>query len=141
MGTVTIGTLKFPSLAAGKLKCSPMGVGWGGALPPTPQSLAFGLRVGCLVLNLHAPLERMRESVPMDGADDIEYSGLTWGPGKEGEVSGLCSLPCLQPDSVPAQSHRRSGTKHPAEGAQPRGWCWGTVIHLIESCALTRSYS
>lgn len=87
MGTVTFVSLKFPSLAAGRLKCAPMGDGWGGALPPTPQSLAFGLRVGCLFLNLHAPLEQMGEPVPMDGADDIEHFGLREVLGKEGETS------------------------------------------------------
>lgn len=44
MGTVTIGSLKFPILAAGTLKYAPMGVRWGGALSPTPNlwHLAFG---------------------------------------------------------------------------------------------------
>lgn len=44
MDTVTIGSLKFPSLAARKLKCTPMGVG--GEEPfPQPHNLwrlAFG---------------------------------------------------------------------------------------------------
>ena len=61
MDTVTIGSPKFPSLATGRVKCTPMGVGWGGALPPTPQSLAFILRVGFLFLNVHAPSEQMGE--------------------------------------------------------------------------------
>ena len=97
MGTVTIGTLKFPSLAAGKLKCAPMGVRWGGALPPTPQSLAFGLQVGCLFLNLRAPLEQMGEPVPMDGADDIEHFGLTEDLGKRerSQCSALCLISSL----------------------------------------------
>ena len=30
MDTVTIGSPKFPSLATGRVKCTPMGVGWGG---------------------------------------------------------------------------------------------------------------
>lgn len=89
MGTVTIWSLKCPSLAAGRLKCDPVGIGWGGALPPTPQSLAFGLRVGCLFLDLHAPLEQMGEQVPMDGADDIKHFGLNEDLGKERGVSVL----------------------------------------------------
>lgn len=71
MGTGTVESLKFPSLAAGRLKYGPMGVGWGRSPCPTPPALAFGLRVGCLFLDLHAPLEQMGELVPMDGADDI----------------------------------------------------------------------
>lgn len=44
MGTVTTGSLKFPSLAAGRLKYGPMGVRWGGALPQPHilWHLAFG---------------------------------------------------------------------------------------------------
>lgn len=76
MDTVTIGSPKFPSLSTRRIKCAPMGVGWGRALPPTPQSLAFILRVGFLFLDVHAPSEHMGEPVPMDGADDIEHSGL-----------------------------------------------------------------
>ena len=73
---MTIGSPKFPSLSTRRIKCAPMGVGWGRALPPTPQSLAFILRVGFLFLDVHAPSEHMGEPVPMDGADDIEHSGL-----------------------------------------------------------------
>lgn len=86
---MTIGSLKFPSLAAGRLKCDPMGIEWGGALPPTPRSLAFGLRVGCLFLDLRAPLEQMGEPVPMDGADDIKHFRLNEDLGKERGVSVL----------------------------------------------------
>lgn len=93
MGTVTIGSLKFLRLAAGKLKCAPMGVRWGGALPPTPQSLAFGLRVDCLFLNLRAPLEQMGEPVPMNGADDIEHFGRIEDLGKRERPQ--CSDFCL----------------------------------------------
>ena len=77
MDTVTIGSPKVPSLATRRVKCTPVGVRWGGALPPTPQSLAFVLRVGFLFLDVHAPSEQMGEPVPMDGADDIEHSGLS----------------------------------------------------------------
>lgn len=66
-----------------------MGVGQGGALPLTPQSLVFGLRVGCLFFNLHAPLEQVGEPVPMDGADDIEHFGVNGDLGKEEEASAL----------------------------------------------------
>lgn len=38
---------------------------------PNPTISGIGLRVGCLFLDLHAPLEQMGELVPMDGADDI----------------------------------------------------------------------
>lgn len=120
MGTVTFVSLKFPSLAAGRLKCAPMGDRWGGALPPTPRSLAFGLRVGCLFLNLHAPLEQMGEPVPMDGADDIEHFGLREvGPGKRGRnlsalifafISSLTYI--LQ---VPPGSPLRSTEGYPAK--------------------------
>lgn len=51
MGTVTTGSLKFPCLAAGRVKCTPMGSGWGRA-PPHPHNLAFGLRVGCSTISM-----------------------------------------------------------------------------------------
>lgn len=73
MGTVTVGNPKFPSLASRRLKCAPVGVRQGGALPLTPRSLVFGLRVDCPFFNLHAPLEQVGEPVPMDGADDIKH--------------------------------------------------------------------
>lgn len=103
MDTVTTGSLKFPSLAAGRLKCAPMGVGWGQALSPIPQSLASVLRVGCLFLDVHAPLEQMGEPVPMGGADDIEHFGL-------GEDLGQ---PQASPDSRSGCVHLRQGRLAP----------------------------
>lgn len=98
MDTVTTGSLKFPSLAAGRLKCAPVGVGWGQALSPIPQSLAFVLRVGCLFFDVHAPLEQMGEPVPMDGADDIEHFGLGEDLGEEETPRCSDLLLHLQPD-------------------------------------------
>lgn len=121
MGTVTTGSLKFPRLAAGKLKCAPMGVEWGGALPPTPQSLTFGLRVCCLFLNLHAPLEQMGELVPMDGADDVEHCGLTedlgkWGRPQHSDLSLVSSLMFSKSHHTPHSIPHRVVQKMPAGG-------------------------
>lgn len=114
MDTVTTGGLKFPSLAAGRLKCAPMGVGWGGALPPTPQSLAFVLWVGCLFRDLHAPLEQMGEPVPMDDADDIEDSGLEEDPGQPqaspDSRSGCARLQQGRPGPLPHRATARQWT-------------------------------
>lgn len=72
MGTVTMGSLECPSLAARRLKCTPMSGIW----------LLKGGRFHVLC----APLEQMGEPVPMDGADDNKHSGLDEDLGKEGEA-------------------------------------------------------
>lgn len=62
---------KVPQSCCWEIKVWPNECRVGRGPCPTPPSLAFGLRVGCLFLDLHAPLEQMGELVPMDGADDI----------------------------------------------------------------------
>lgn len=135
MDTVTIGSPKFPSLATGRVKCAPMGVGWGGALPPTPQSLAFILWVGFLFLDVHAPSEQMGEPVPMDGADDIEHSGFS--EDLREQRTPQCPDLCLhlQP-ALPS-----SGRPHLAPGAaakknalQKKGIGGGRVGAGMKSC-------
>lgn len=125
MGTVTIGSLKFPRLAAGKLKCTPMGVEWGGALPPTPQCLAFGLRVCCLFLNLHAPSEQMgswsRWMVLM--TSNTLDSLRTWEKRERPQRSELSLISSLKRSPSPTRPpHSIPHTvvqKMPAGGAQP----------------------
>lgn len=125
MGTVTIGSLKFPRLAAGKLKCTPMGVEWGGALPPTPQCLAFGLRVCCLFLNLHAPSEQMGSwsrwmvLMTLNTLDSLRTWEKRERP-QRSELSLISSLkrspsPTRPPHSIPHTVVQ----KMPAGGAQP----------------------
>lgn len=89
---------EVPQSAAGRLQCTPMGVGWGGALPPTPQSLACGLRVGCLFATSMLPWRKWgsqsRWMVLM--TSNTLDSVRTWGKREKSRCSGLCLY--LQPD-------------------------------------------
>lgn len=94
---------EVPQFCCREIKVRPSGCRVGRTLPPTPQSLAFGLWVGCLFLNLHAPLEQMGEPVPMDGVDDIKHSELNEDRGQ----------PLASPDSHSDCVHLRRGTVGP----------------------------